>query len=150
MNTKQPLTHFRFFNDVRVIYQQAKYEFEKYFPDGIKVPHYSVINYLERVGEAQTPTQLAYVSQVPIATMTRTLAYLEEQGLIAVLPNHEDKRSKLISLTGLGRKLRENAVAAREQFLTCVSNEFPVERLEKVMPLLGEVRAFLEDNRKNG
>lgn len=53
--------------------------------------------------EPRTATDLAQCEQVTAASMSRTIAELEQRGLIARLPHPTDGRTRLISPTDAGR-----------------------------------------------
>jgi len=145
MDKKQLPIHFKFFNDVSVIYHLGKTLFEKHMPKGIKIAHYSVLNHLVHVRGLQTPLQIAKVFQLPVTTMTHTLAVLERRGLIVMPDNPQDGRSKLVMITNAGRELRLEAIAAAKPYLSCLEEKFPFEDVEKVMPFLDEMRVFLNE-----
>lgn len=145
MDKTQLPVHFRFFNDVSVIYHLGKNLFEKHMPKGIKIVHYSVLNHLVHAGGKQTPLQIAMIFQLPITTMTHTLAVLERRGLIIMPVNPQDGRSKLVFITEQGRQLRLDAIIATKPYLTGLQERFSTEEIEKIMPFLEEMRAYMNE-----
>ena len=66
-----------------------------------------------------TPSELAGIERVKRPTMTRTLAYLEGEGLVERTPDPADGRSALVTINAAGRdqlrrlRRRKNAYLAR-------------------------------------
>lgn len=63
-------------------------------------------------GDALTQKELASVAAVEQPTMANTLQRMERDGLVARLPDPDDKRSARVSLTELGKTHAEVALAA--------------------------------------
>lgn len=102
---------FEMLNEIGIIAQLSRTLMESRLPEGMALPHFSVLNHCVRLGDGRTPLDLARAFQVPKTTMTHTLAVLEARGLIVMDPNPKDGRGKLVRLTPAGRALRETAIA---------------------------------------
>ena len=85
--------YFRLFNEIGILAQLSRALLVARLPDGLVLPHFTVINHLIRVKDGQTPLQLARAFQVPKTSMTHTLAGLEKRGLVEMRTNPEDARS---------------------------------------------------------
>ena len=68
-------------------------------------------------GGPLTPSELAAAERVQRPTITRVLARLEEDGLVARTPDPADGRSTLIALTPAGDALLTRTRASRDAFL---------------------------------
>ncbi len=141
---------FAFFNEVAIIGQLAGSLFERRLPEGFLVSHFAVLNHLARLGDGKTPLALARAFQVPKTTMTHTLAGLEKAGLVRFAPNPKDGRSKCVMLTGAGRSFRDAAIARLGPDLRAIAQAIPPDRVASVMPLLAEMRAWLDRERETG
>ena len=139
---------FGFFNEIAIIAQLSGSLFERRLPDGFLVSHFAVLNHLVRLGDGKTPVDLARAFQVPKTTMTHTLSGLEKAGLIAFAPNPKDGRSKQVRLTEAGRAFRDKAVAALGPDLRRLGKAIPLARLMEALPLLEEVRRYLDAERE--
>ena len=138
---------FRFFNEVGIIAQLSRAAMEARLPNGLTLPHFSVVNHLIRVRDGQTPLKLAKAFQVSKTTMTHTLSGLLDHGLIEMRPNPEDGRSKTVWLTEKGRSFRNEAIVAMDPYMEALGKQFTASQLEDVLPLLADVRAFMDSYR---
>lgn len=75
-----------------------------------------VLGQLYRVGPL-TPTQLALCERVKLQTLTRLLAELETEKLIARRPHERDARQSLLSLTAAGIRVLAADIHSRETSL---------------------------------
>jgi DNA-binding MarR family transcriptional regulator len=139
--------YFQFFTEVGILNQLSRAGFEAHLPKGITLAHFNVLNHLARVGDGQTPLHMAKAFQLPKTTMTHTLSVLEKRGLIVMRPNPDDGRSKSVYLTDLGRKFRGEAIDAAVPYFANFANKFSPEQLKQVLPLLAEMRTFLDQER---
>ena len=144
MSAPEPPPTFALLNEIGIIEQLASTLFESRLPDGVLVSHFSVLNHLARRGDGATPLSLATAFQVPKTTMTHTLQGLERRGWIAMEPNPRDGRSKIVRLTEAGRAFAAEAVAALAPDIAEIERAVPRERIEATLPVLREIRAFLD------
>ena len=140
-------TLFALFNEIGIIAQLSGSLFERRLPAGFLVSHFAVLNHLVRLGDGRTPLEIARAFQVPKTTMTHTLQGLEKAGLIAFAPNPADGRSKCVMLTDAGRAFRDTAIAALGPDLARLAAAIPPARIAEVLPLLAEVRTWLDRER---
>ncbi len=138
---------FAFFNEVAIIGQLSGSLFERRLPEGFLVSHFAVLNHLARLGDGKTPLDLARAFQVPKTTMTHTLAGLEKAGLIRFAPNPRDGRSKCVMLTDGGRVFRDEAIVRLGPDLQAIADAIPPGRVAAVLPLLAEMRGWLDRER---
>ena len=141
---------FAFFNEVAIIGQLAGSLFERRLPEGFLVSHFGVLNHLARLGDGKTPLALARAFQVPKTTMTHTLAGLEKAGLVRFAPNPRDGRSKCVMLTEAGRVFRDDAILRLGPDLQAIARAIPPGRVAAVMPLLADMRGWLDREREEG
>lgn len=136
--------YFAFFNEIGIIAQLSRAAFEARLPDGLTVPHFTVLNHLIRVADGRTPLELARAFQVPKTSMTNTLAGLEIRGLVEMRPNPADRRSKRIWLTEKGRRFREEAIATLIPAMEGFADRFSPDDISALLPRLVEMRAYLD------
>lgn len=148
-NTVPNLTglYFELFNEIGIINQLSRASFEARLPDGMVLPHFTVINHLIRVQDGQTPLQLARAFQVPKTSMTHTLAGLEKRGLVDMRANPDDARSKQVWLTAAGRKFRQAAIASLSPDVAEISDTLSVEEVTAAISLLARLRKRMDSAR---
>lgn len=146
MTTQDP-DLFVFFNEIGIINQLATTQLERALPDGLKTSHFGVLSHFVRLGDNKTPAQLAGAFQVTKGAMTNTLQKLEERGLVRIKTNPEDGRSKLVTITAKGRRVRDEAIEAVAPYLAGLTELIPQAKIEKVLPTLQEVRKILDEAR---
>lgn len=138
---------FRFLNEIGIIAQLSGNGFGKLLPEGMTLPQFSVLNHFVRLGGERTPLELARAFQVTKGAMTNTLAHLHGKGEIAIRPDRVDGRSKRVSITPQGRVAHQRALASVTPEIGVFLAQFPAERLAAALPLLEEVRAWLDQRR---
>lgn len=139
--TDSPL--FALLNEIGIIEQLARNRFERAQPDGLRLPQFTVLNHLVRLGDGRGPAQMARAFQVGKATMTNTLQRLEERGFIRLDPDPQDARGKRVMLTESGRARREAAVRWIAQDLAPVAARLGVAP-EAALPSLVALRQALD------
>lgn len=102
---------FALLNEIGIIEQLARNRFERLQADGLRLPHFAVLNHLVRLGDGRGPAQIARAFQLTKATMTNTLQRLEARGLVRIEADAADGRAKRVFLTQTGRTRRDAAVA---------------------------------------
>ena len=145
-NTQGPLL-FQFLNEVGIIDQWARAKLESVLPGGLKFSQFIVLNHLVRLGGDWNPARLANAFQVTKGAITNALQRLESRGLVMIVSNPRDGRGKLVSLTAAGRKMREQCVRSIDPLLVDLEATFGEKRFARVLPLLEEVRKYLDERR---
>jgi len=140
---------FALLNEIGIIEQLARNRFERAQPDGLRLPHFAVLNHLVRLGDGKTPGQLARAFQLTKATMTNTLQRLEARGLVRVAPDPLDARAKRVFLTEEGRARREAAVAFTAEDLVGLAATSGIEA-GALLPPLRALRMALDRDPKRG
>ncbi len=140
---------FALLNEIGIIEQLARNRFERAQPDGLRLPHFAVLNHLVRLGEGRGPAQMARAFQLTKAAMTNTLQRLEARGLIRVEADAEDGRAKRVYLTPAGRARRDAAVAAATADLAPLVAELGAWP-EALLPGLRQLRGLLDASRGRG
>jgi DNA-binding MarR family transcriptional regulator len=134
---------FALLNEIGIIEQLARNRFERAQPDGLRLPQFTVLNHLVRLGDGRGPAQLARAFEVGKATMTNTLQRLEERGFIRLDPDPGDARGKRVMLTAAGRARREEAVRLISEDLAPVAARMGAPP-EGLLPALLALREALD------
>ena len=138
---------FDLLNEIGIISQLSRAAMEARTPDGVVLPHFSVLNHLVRLGDGRTPIQIAKAFQMPKNSLTHTLGGLEDRGWIEMRPNPDDKRSKLVFLTDAGREFRQQTVQNLARDFQAIFPEIQPDEIEAVLPTLRKLRALLDSRR---
>lgn len=138
---------FQFLNQVGIIDQLARAKLDSVLPDGLKISQFIVLNHLVRVDGDSSPARLANAFQVTKGAMTNTLQRLGSRGLVALAPDPHDGRGKLVKLTAAGREMREKCLRSVDPFLINLEEKFGEKRFARALPLLEEVRKYLDNHR---
>ena len=141
------LSAFALFTEVGIINQLATAVLEDCLPDSLIAPHFAALNHLIRVGDGQTPLEIARALQVPKASFTNTLSNLQKMGLVETRPHPSDRRSKQVHITQEGRRLVEDTVAALAPRFAKMLMPLEPGALEALTPRLRALRRVMDDNR---
>lgn len=138
---------FHVFNEIGIIAQLSSTAFARVLPDGLTMAQFSVLNHFARLGGEKSPLRLAQAFQVTKGAMTNTLQRLEARGLVAIRPDPEDGRGKLVRITDDGLAMRERALARLRPPLAKVQEAFGTEAFAQALPFLAELRQHLDQAR---
>jgi DNA-binding MarR family transcriptional regulator len=139
--------YFRLFNEIGIIEQLGRARFEARLPDGVTVPHFSVLNHLMRVQDGRTPLELSRAFQVPKTTVSHWLAGLEKMGWVELKPNPDDGRSKRVWSTEAGRAFRDQAIADIAPDLGQIEEVMDPAEVADIVACLERLRVWLDANR---
>ncbi|MDJ0652596.1 MAG: MarR family transcriptional regulator [Xanthomonadales bacterium] len=138
---------FRFFTELGIIDQLSKARLESVLPGDMKMSHFILVHHLERLGGQWSPARLANALQVTRAAITNTVTRLEAQGLVRVDPDPADGRGKLVSLTEAGRDMRNEGIRRIAPFMGELQRQIGEDSFATALPLLEEIRRFLDEHR---
>lgn len=139
---------FRFFNEIGIISQLAETELKRALGPGLGSSEFGVLNHFVRLGRAETPSRLARAFQVTKPSMTAIVEKLARKGLVHVVTDDSDRRSKIVSITPAGRDAHQGAIQAIAPLLAELAAALPVKDMLASLPLLEQVRMYL-DTRRN-
>jgi DNA-binding MarR family transcriptional regulator len=113
-------------------------------PDGLALGKLSILGHLTRAAEAMTPTELAAADRLQPQSLTRVLADLERDGLVARRHDGSDGRRFQITITAAGRSALRRDMRQRDAWLAQGMMQLsPTER--GVLRLAGELMDGLAD-----
>lgn len=131
-------------NEIGIIEQLARTRFEALQPDGLLLPHFTLLNHLVRVGDGRSPVAIARALQLAKGAITNTLQRLEARGLVRVEPDPADGRGKRVFLTAAGRARRDAAVTAVTPALAGAMEGLDATALAETIARLRGVRERLD------
>jgi DNA-binding MarR family transcriptional regulator len=142
--TSDPLA-FEFFNEMGIIDQLVSTMLTNALPHGITKAQFSVLNHFVRLDIVeQSPADLASAFQVRRPTMTSTLARMKSAGLVVIRDDPRDGRSKLVSITAIGRDMREKCILALATMTPIIEAVIANSEMQALLPKLRELRMGLD------
>jgi DNA-binding MarR family transcriptional regulator len=142
---------FQVLNEIGIINQLATNKFEQVMPHGLTISQFQVLNHFVRLGGAERMEKnlgaLARAFQVSKATISGVVANLERKGFVALRPDPNDGRGRLVSITDGGRKAHRESIAAIEPHLAKMREALPPGTFEGLLPALERLRRYLDENR---
>jgi DNA-binding MarR family transcriptional regulator len=91
-----------------------------------------------------TPTLLAERMKMPLSTVLFRVGRLDSRGHLERIPNPDDRRSYLISLSPAGQQLLKKARPRFRAFAEAVEERLGRERVDTLRGHLDELRAAIE------
>lgn len=95
-----------------------------------------------------TPSELAEVERVKRPTATRTLRVLGEAGLVERVPDPEDGRSALVSITAAGRERLRRLRGRKNAYLARRMRDLPAEDVAALERAASILESMLEQPRR--
>ncbi len=138
---------FEVFKEIGIIEQLSRTMLEARLPKGLIAPHFAVLNHLINRGDGAVPIDMARAFQVPKTSMTHTLKGLMAHGLIDMVDNPDDGRSKRVWLTEAGRKMRDEVVHALAPDFAKIEVQFDTDALAQIKPTLTALRQYMDTAR---
>lgn len=136
-----------FFNEIGIISQLSSNQMQRAMPHDLTQSQFSVLNWFVRVDTQATPGRLAKAFQVTRGAMTNTLQKLQAKGFIDIQIDPASARQKIVTLTATGRRARDSAMSANHPQLTAFLEAFDINTIERALPLLRRIRAYLDELR---
>lgn len=137
-----------FFLEISIIAQLAHTQLERVLPDGMKEPHYGVLNHMIRLEKNfESPAALASAFQVTRPTMTNTIQRLEAKGYVVVEPDPDDGRGKRVRVTEAGKAARNKALSEIEPLFARMVGDLGLDVFSQITPTLNFIRTYMDENR---
>ncbi|MBV9589252.1 MAG: winged helix-turn-helix transcriptional regulator [Hyphomicrobiales bacterium] len=105
---------------------------------GLRTTQFSILAKLKRVGP-MTINALADALVMDRTTLGRNILPLEREGLLAIAPGREDRRSKELSVTSAGVERLRAAIKGWSEAQSQFARAFGLERTQGLRSLLFEV-----------
>ncbi len=139
--------HLQAFTEIGIIHQLAIARLEQILPAEMSAAQFGVLTHFMRRGGQATPAALASAFQVTRGAMTNTLQRLEAQGLIKVVPDAKDGRSKQVSLTPEGHAAYVDIAQRLGPRNAALLAAFSEADMLAILPTLRRLRMWLDENR---
>ena len=138
---------FRVFNEIGIIDSLTTTELARHIAPDLNPSEFGVLNHLARVGDGKTPSWLAKAFQMTRPSMTSIVSKLSTKGFVRVETGEQDRREKFVFITPEGRDVRLKGLSSLQPRLETVASRFGTDRLAEILPILSDLRAYLDDER---
>ncbi len=138
---------FDLFNEIGIINQLSTAQFTKALAPDLNPSEFGVLNHFVRMGDGKTPSYLAKAFQMTKPSMTAILGKLSTKGYVEIAAGEKDRRQKFVSITDAGRTARLRGLEAVGPLAGDVIAGFDLDRLTDILPVLRELRAFMDEAR---
>jgi len=138
---------FAIMTEIGIIDQLATNLFAARLPSPMTMPQFSVLNHLIRLGNGQTPKQIARAFQVPNTSMSHTVALLAKNKFVELRQNDQDRRSKTLWVTPLGHTAHTAALSTVADDISVLHKEFEDKDVQDLLGLLTRLRSLLDAKR---
>ena len=101
------------------------------------------MNHFARLSGERSPAELARVFQVTKGAMTNTVQRLQARGLVDIGPDPKDGRSKRVSITKKGLRVRNQAIQALAPVMEKLAAALPEEGFSAALPFLQRLKTYL-------
>jgi DNA-binding MarR family transcriptional regulator len=130
-------------NEIGIIDQMAQNRIEAVQPDGLRLPHFVLLNHLMRAGDGALPARVARAPQLAKGATTNTVPRLEERGFARLDTDPANGRGGRIWRTPAGRARRQAAVRTAAEAFACLEAVLPWAAMEALIPHLRALRKCL-------
>jgi DNA-binding MarR family transcriptional regulator len=135
------------FTEIAIIQQLSATALQRQLPAPLSLAGYGVLTHLTRLPGDWGPSRLAQAFQVTKGAMTNTLQRLEAAGFVTQEADPADARARHVRITPAGVAAQQAALAAITPHLLALAAAVPRHQVRAALPLLSEVRAWLDNNR---
>ncbi|OJU18062.1 MAG: MarR family transcriptional regulator [Sphingomonas sp. 66-10] len=125
----------------RIIEKQLRRNFQEQFDTTL--PRFDVMAALDRAPDGLNMGALSRALLVSNGNVTSIVRQLQEQGSVVARPDPGDGRSAIAALTPAGKAHFAELARAHHQWVRAALAEFPPDRQEQLLSLLGELRRSL-------
>lgn len=133
------------FNEIGVIEHMMRHAVVKHLPPGMTYAHFELLTAFGRLGDGQTPAQLAVAMMMTKGALTNILQKMEGMGLVTVLGDVKDRRKKRVRLTRHGAETYEQILRDMKWKIDALREGFTEAEFRQALPFLRSLRTFLED-----
>lgn len=137
------------FAEIGIIAQLTRANIARRLPDGINYAQFELLSHLSRVGDGQTPAEIARALQLTKGAITNTLQRMEAAGYLVVLADVADGRKKRVKLTRKGLDLKGEVLKRIKPNTDALRDGFTEGEFRDALPFLKALRAFLDEMRSD-
>lgn len=133
-----------YIKEITAVVNRTDYLYEKWSKQHSVNNYVSTILYMLRAADMTTQKEMAECYGMPKQTVNTVISELHKKGYIQLIPDENDKRSKIIKLTDKGEKYADEII---DPLLACekkVLAEMGEERVEMLIDTMKQYADLLE------
>jgi DNA-binding MarR family transcriptional regulator len=138
------------FNEIGIIEHLIRSSVVAHLPPGLTYSHFELLGHFHRVGDGQTPAELARGMMMSKGAITSILQRMEALGLVAVLADAGDRRKKRVRLTRAGRDCYGQVLKDMKWKMEALREGFTESEFRQALPFLRSLRTFLVELNSEG
>lgn len=135
---------FAVLTEIAIIAHLSETAFARLLPGKLTTAQFGVLNHLIRKETSETISQIASAMQVSQPTMSSTVRKLEDNGLIELIHDKDDRRIRRVAVTKAGRAIRKQSVEALASLQDGPLTKLSSTDWETLLPALGRLRKILD------
>jgi len=144
--TRNDPIEFQVLNEIGIIDQLVRNRAARLLAPELNLSQFIVLNHFVRLGGKRSLMELASAMQVTKGAMSNTVARLLGERLIAMVPDPQDGRGKIVSLTHAGRSARNREVARLGLGLAGLDAVLSGEEFAHALDRLRKLRVWFDRN----
>lgn len=133
------------FNEIGVIEHLIRCSVVEHLPPGMTYAQFELLMRLHRLGDGQTPAELARELLMSKANVTNVLQRMQALGLVAVLADAGDRRKKRVRLTRAGGECYHQVLKDMRWKMDALREGFTESEFRQALPFLRSLRTFLTE-----
>lgn len=136
------------FTEIELIEHLMRRTVTNHLPAGMPYSHFELLMHMARVGDGQTPAELAQALMMTKGALTNILQKMEAAKQVAVLADVSDRRKKRVRLTRQGLDAHNSILKSLKPRTDALREGFTEAEFRQALPFLKALRTFLEEVRE--
>lgn len=133
------------FSEIGIIEHLMRHAVSAHLPPGMTYAHFEILQGVTRMGDGQTPAELAAMMMMSKAAITNALQKMQALGLVIVLADVKDRRKKRVRVTKVGSEAYLQILKNMKWKMEALREGFTENEFRQALPFLKSLRTFLEE-----
>ena len=141
---------FQLFVEVHITHMLTTNELMRVMPHQLTLSQFGVLSHFSRHQNlALSIVELARIFQVSKASMGETVDKLARKGFVRIIPNPEDRRGKIVSITPKGAAARKKAETSIYPVIAQMVKALGPAQCDAAYQALRPIRVWLDERRSS-
>ena len=133
------------FSEIGIIEHLTRHAVIAHLPQGMTYAHFELLQCFTRLGDGQTPAELADLMMMSKPAITNALQKMQALGFVFVLADVKDRRKKRVRLTRTGADAYLQVLKDMQSKMDALREGFTDNEFCQALPFLRSLRTFLEE-----